>query len=90
MSDVAKAVTACAEAARDGARSLAAARDEAIDEALRGMAMRLGEAAGEVLAANAKSDGPNAWPLDRMESLLTTLVRLDSLVKERGFEEQAG
>jgi 2-dehydro-3-deoxyphosphooctonate aldolase (KDO 8-P synthase) len=39
--------------------------------------------------ANAKSDGPNAWPLDRMESLLTTLVRLDSLVKERGFEEQA-
>ena len=24
--------------------------------------------------ANAKSDGPNAWPLDRMESLLTTLV----------------
>jgi 2-dehydro-3-deoxyphosphooctonate aldolase (KDO 8-P synthase) len=40
--------------------------------------------------ANAKSDGPNAWPLDRMESLLTTLVRLDSLVKERGFEEQAG
>jgi len=37
--------------------------------------------------ANAKSDGPNAWPLDRMESLLTTLVKLDRLVKERGFEE---
>jgi len=37
--------------------------------------------------ANAKSDGPNAWPLDRMESLLTTLVQLDRLVKERGFEE---
>jgi 2-dehydro-3-deoxyphosphooctonate aldolase (KDO 8-P synthase) len=37
--------------------------------------------------ANAKSDGPNAWPLDRMESLLTTLVHLDRLVKERGFEE---
>lgn len=36
---------------------------------------------------NAKSDGPNAWPLDRMESLLTTLVELDKLVKERGFEE---
>ena len=53
MSDVAKAVTACGEAARDGARSLAAARDEAIDEALRGMAARLGEAAGDVLAANA-------------------------------------
>jgi 2-dehydro-3-deoxyphosphooctonate aldolase (KDO 8-P synthase) len=39
--------------------------------------------------ANARSDGPNAWPLDRMESLLTTLVDLDRLVKERGFEEQA-
>jgi 2-dehydro-3-deoxyphosphooctonate aldolase (KDO 8-P synthase) len=37
--------------------------------------------------ANAKSDGPNAWPLDRMESLLTTLVELDRLVKGRGFEE---
>ena len=39
--------------------------------------------------ANAMSDGPNAWPLDRMESLLTTLVQIDRLVKERGFEEAA-
>jgi len=53
VSDVAKAVTACGEAAREGARSLAAARDEAIDEALRVMAAGLGEAAGDVLAANA-------------------------------------
>jgi glutamate-5-semialdehyde dehydrogenase len=53
VSDVAKAVTACGEAAREGARSLAAARDEVIDEALRIMAARLGEAAGDVLAANA-------------------------------------
>jgi 2-dehydro-3-deoxyphosphooctonate aldolase (KDO 8-P synthase) len=37
--------------------------------------------------ANAKSDGPNAWPLDRMESLLTTLVDLDKVVKARGLEE---
>ena len=37
--------------------------------------------------STAKSDGPNAWPLDRMESLLTTLVELDRLVKQRGFEE---
>src|SRR5690348_10345528 len=37
--------------------------------------------------SNAKSDGPNAWPLDRMESLLTTLVEIDQLVKQRGFEE---
>jgi 2-dehydro-3-deoxyphosphooctonate aldolase (KDO 8-P synthase) len=39
--------------------------------------------------ANAKSDGPNAWPLDRMESLLTTLVELDRTVKQRGFEEMS-
>jgi 2-dehydro-3-deoxyphosphooctonate aldolase (KDO 8-P synthase) len=37
--------------------------------------------------ASAKSDGPNAWPLDRIESLLTTLVEIDGLVKGRGFEE---
>jgi 2-dehydro-3-deoxyphosphooctonate aldolase (KDO 8-P synthase) len=37
--------------------------------------------------ANAKSDGPNAWPLDRMERLLTTLVDLDKRVKEGGLEE---
>src|SRR5689334_5754075 len=37
--------------------------------------------------SKAMSDGPNAWPLDQMESLLTTLVQIDRLVKERGFEE---
>jgi 2-dehydro-3-deoxyphosphooctonate aldolase (KDO 8-P synthase) len=37
--------------------------------------------------SQAKSDGLNAWPLDRMESLLTTLVELDRIVKARGFEE---
>ena len=35
----------------------------------------------------ALSDGPNAWPLDRMESLLATLVELDKTVKQAGFEE---
>jgi len=35
----------------------------------------------------ALSDGPNAWPLARMESLLTTLVELDRTVKSRPFEE---
>jgi 2-dehydro-3-deoxyphosphooctonate aldolase (KDO 8-P synthase) len=35
----------------------------------------------------ALSDGPNAWPLARMESLLTTLVELDRIVKSRAFEE---
>ena len=37
--------------------------------------------------SSAKSDGPNAWPLDRMESLLSTLVELDRVVDQRGFEE---
>ncbi|MGD0493003.1 MAG: 3-deoxy-8-phosphooctulonate synthase [Steroidobacteraceae bacterium] len=37
--------------------------------------------------ANAKSDGPNAWPLDRMASLLATLVDLDLAVKKKPFEE---
>jgi len=39
--------------------------------------------------ANAMSDGPNAWPLYRMESLLETLVTIDQAVKSRGFEEAA-
>lgn len=29
----------------------------------------------------ALSDGPNAWPLDHMEDLLTTLIELDAVVK---------
>jgi len=35
----------------------------------------------------ALSDGPNSWPLQRMEKLLTTLVALDRLVKKSGFED---
>ena len=35
----------------------------------------------------ALSDGPNAWPLDRMEALLETLMVLDETVKARGFPE---
>ncbi len=33
------------------------------------------------------SDGPNSWPLVRMESLLSTLIALDRAVKAAGFEE---
>ncbi|MDR3298990.1 MAG: 3-deoxy-8-phosphooctulonate synthase [Candidatus Accumulibacter sp.] len=33
------------------------------------------------------SDGPNSWPLSRMESLLATLVELDRTVKRVGFAE---
>jgi 2-dehydro-3-deoxyphosphooctonate aldolase (KDO 8-P synthase) len=35
----------------------------------------------------APSDGPNAWPLDRMKELLLTLKALDSLVKQQGLAE---
>jgi 2-dehydro-3-deoxyphosphooctonate aldolase (KDO 8-P synthase) len=31
--------------------------------------------------ARAKSDGPNSWPLDSLETLLTVLVTLDRAVK---------
>ena len=37
----------------------------------------------------ALSDGPNAWPLPRIEELLATLVEIDRLVKARGLAEQA-
>jgi 2-dehydro-3-deoxyphosphooctonate aldolase (KDO 8-P synthase) len=37
--------------------------------------------------AHALSDGPNAWPLDRMASLLATLRELDLAVKKKPFEE---
>jgi 2-dehydro-3-deoxyphosphooctonate aldolase (KDO 8-P synthase) len=37
--------------------------------------------------AKALSDGPNAWPLDRMASLLGTLKELDRAVKKQPFEE---
>jgi 2-dehydro-3-deoxyphosphooctonate aldolase (KDO 8-P synthase) len=35
----------------------------------------------------ALSDGPNAWPLDRMASLLATIQELDRIAKSRPFEE---
>ncbi len=35
----------------------------------------------------ALSDGPNAWPLDRMEDLLVTLRAIDEVVKSRPFAE---
>jgi len=39
--------------------------------------------------SKALSDGPNAWPLGRMEELLTVLKEIDALVKARGFAELA-
>jgi 2-dehydro-3-deoxyphosphooctonate aldolase (KDO 8-P synthase) len=38
----------------------------------------------------ALSDGPNSWPLCRMDSLLATLAELDRVVKRTGFEELRG
>jgi 2-dehydro-3-deoxyphosphooctonate aldolase (KDO 8-P synthase) len=35
----------------------------------------------------ALSDGPNAWPLPKMEKLLETLKALDAMVKGHGFAE---
>jgi len=37
--------------------------------------------------AQAMSDGPNAWPLGRMETLLSTLKDIDELVKGQPFPE---
>ncbi|MCH8959570.1 MAG: 3-deoxy-8-phosphooctulonate synthase, partial [Proteobacteria bacterium] len=36
----------------------------------------------------ALSDGPNAWPLERMEALLAVLTELDRVVKATPMEEQ--
>jgi 2-dehydro-3-deoxyphosphooctonate aldolase (KDO 8-P synthase) len=37
--------------------------------------------------AKALSDGPNAWPLDRMRALLEVLVEIDRSVKARPYQE---
>jgi 2-dehydro-3-deoxyphosphooctonate aldolase (KDO 8-P synthase) len=37
--------------------------------------------------ANAMSDGPNAWPLQKMESLLAVLQQIDATVKNNTMHE---
>ncbi|RPJ48801.1 MAG: 3-deoxy-8-phosphooctulonate synthase [Betaproteobacteria bacterium] len=37
----------------------------------------------------ALSDGPNAWPLPKMRTLLKTLIAVDALVKGEGFAEMS-
>src|SRR5216110_3314105 len=37
--------------------------------------------------STALSDGPNMWPLARMEELLTTLIQIDAVVKQTPFAE---
>jgi 2-dehydro-3-deoxyphosphooctonate aldolase (KDO 8-P synthase) len=39
--------------------------------------------------ARALSDGPNAWPLERMRSLLTVMQEIDAAVKSRPYEESS-
>lgn len=36
---------------------------------------------------NAKSDGPNAWPTQKLKSLLKTLQKIDTATKEGGFDD---
>jgi len=35
----------------------------------------------------ALSDGPNSWPLDRLEPLLQRLIAIDAVVKEGRLDE---
>ncbi|HWN66287.1 MAG TPA: hypothetical protein VNM90_01545, partial [Haliangium sp.] len=37
----------------------------------------------------ALSDGPNSWPLHRLEELLRPLVEIDRVVKSRPYAEDA-
>ena len=39
--------------------------------------------------ANAKSDGPNAWPTQKLKALLSTLQKLDQVTKEGEFHEDS-
>lgn len=94
MTDTTTAVTACGHAARAAARSLAAAPDQAIDDALRGMAALLAEHAPRVLAANAAdvADGEAAGLgrglLDRLrldEGRITDMSRQIGLLADAPF-----
>jgi glutamate-5-semialdehyde dehydrogenase len=82
-SDVATAaVVAAARSARAAAGSVAAASDEAVAQALRAMARRLGEASEPVLAANAadhaaaESSGMSGGLLDRLRLDQTRLAAI--------------
>ena len=39
--------------------------------------------------SKALSDGPNAWPLGKMEALLDTMLELDAITKRAGFAESS-
>ncbi len=94
MSEVAKAVTACGEAAAAGAPGLAAAPAEVINEALSGMAARLAGRASAVLAANAadvaagEAAGLGQGLLDRLrlsEQRMADMARQIGLLAQAPF-----
>lgn len=94
MSDVAAQVISCGEAARAGARNLAAAPDESINVALHGMATLLTKEAGAVLAANAadladgEATGLGRGLLDRLrldEARIAEIARQISLLAASPF-----
>ena len=94
MSDVAKAVTQCGEAASAAAPVLAAAAAPAIDEALRHIGALLGERAPAVLTANAadaeagEAAGLGRGLLDRLrldEPRLTEMARQIGLLADAPF-----
>jgi glutamate-5-semialdehyde dehydrogenase len=92
--DLVKAVIACGETAAAGARTLAAAPDEAINGALRAMAALLGDARATVLAANAadvasgEEAGLGRGLLDRLrldEARLSEMARQIGLLADAPF-----
>lgn len=94
MSDLVKAVVTCGEKAAAGARTLAAAPDEAINGALRAMAALLGDARATVLAANAadvaggEEAGLGRGLLDRLrldEARLSEMARQIGLLADAPF-----
>jgi glutamate-5-semialdehyde dehydrogenase len=97
VTSVQSAVTACGEAAASGARSVAAASDQAIDSALRGMADLLSERAPAILAANAadmtagQAGGLGGGLLDRLrldEARITDMARQLRLLADADFPAQ--
>jgi glutamate-5-semialdehyde dehydrogenase len=97
VTSVQSAVTACGEAAASGAQSVAAASDQAIDSALRGMADLLGEHAPAILAANAadltagQAAGLGGGLLDRLrldEARITDMARQLRLLADAEFPAQ--
>ena len=97
MTSAESAVIACGEAAGGGARSIAAASDQVIDKALRGMAGLLTERAPVILAANeadmaaGRAAGLGTGLLDRLrldEARIADMSRQLGLLADADFPPQ--